>query len=133
VANVPGIPGVQTSEPVIMNAATGALSTLQPPAGCSIEPMALSDTELFADEDCPSTGADLIARYVLATGEAETPVSYPPGATSLDALATDPPSQHLIVAATEPGAGGGGNGRVWTEQGGTWTEIPDVEASALAW
>jgi hypothetical protein len=131
VANVSGIAGHQTSEPVIMNASTGALTVLEPPPGCSIEPMALSDTELFADEDCPTTGADLIARYVLATGAAETAVSYPPGATSLTALATDAEGQHLIVTATEPG--GGESGRVWTEQGGSWTEVPDVEASALAW
>jgi hypothetical protein len=131
VANVPGMAGQHASAPVIMDVSTGALTILEPPSGCSIEPMALSDTEVFADEDCPTTGADLIARYVLATGAAETSISSPPGATSLIAVATDAQGQHLIVAATEPG--GGDSGRVWTEQGGSWTEVPEVEASALAW
>ena len=132
VANVPGVPGIRTSAPIVMEAATGTLTTLHVPGGCSVEPMVLSDTELFTTETCARAR---ILPFGLASGTPEAPIAYPAHAASPFGLGTDPTGRYLV--ATYPDSHDGSTPfpeHVWTlHRGGAWQRVPHVSAAAIAW
>lgn len=134
VANVPGVAGVRTSAPVVMERATGNLTTVQVPGGCSVEPLALSDRELFASETCHGSRYGYLARFNLVTGMPAPRLAGPPGVTSISSLGTDPSGEYLIASALSPGSATAGFlSSVWTEHDGQWSKVPGVSAAAVAW
>jgi hypothetical protein len=133
-----GFPAPGQTEFVVMNAKTDVvLLAPRTSTGCAGAGMALSDTELFTAEYCPTLGGDRIGRYQLAAGAPETSVALPRTRCPQGPLAVDPSGRHLIaslVPAAIPctplnvGCFSQEAGDLGTEQGGVWTQLPALMA-----
>ena len=133
-------PAHSMTSPVVINAATGAKTTLDPPAGCTLQPLTLTNTSLYANEHCTGSSAGRLAHYQLPTGAPLKALPLPASQASVSSLGVDASGHNLIASmiptsttTTTPASGVPRSGTVWTGRNGTWTAIPAPEAAAVAW
>jgi len=79
----------------------------------------------------------VLARFDLATGQADAPLDDPPGAILIPGLGTDPSGQFLIASTigrqSGPRTSSGPSAPVWTEHDGNWTQVPGINAPGVTW